>query len=72
MNSTESSYKFDERKALVQARAKLMALVGAEKAEEICHKALAEASRGAEVDEAAAVDAIERAYDHAARRESLP
>jgi hypothetical protein len=72
MSSTESSYKFDERKSLVEARAKLAALVGMEKAEEICQKAVSDATRGADVDDAAVIDAIERAYDHEVRRESVP
>lgn len=72
MSSTESSYKFDHRRALSQARAKLIALVGPEQAEEIYQDAVSRASFGAEVDDAAVIDAIERAYEHKARRDSLP
>ena len=72
MSSTEASYKFDERKALVQSKAKLAALVGMEKAESIYNDAVSRVSSGGEMDEAAVVDAIEQAYEHAVRRESLP
>jgi hypothetical protein len=58
--------------AITQARAKLVTLVGVEKADEIYQEAVSAATRGAEVDEQAVIDAIERAYDKAARRESLP
>lgn len=72
MSSTESPHKFEERKHLTEARAKLSALVGAEKAEEIYQQALREAARGPKVDDEILLDAIERAYDREARVESLP
>ena len=71
MSSTESSYKFDERKAVTQARAKLAALVGAHKAEAIYEQASREATRDGHVDEEALIAAIERAYDSEVHRDSL-
>ena len=71
MSSTESSHKFDDRKALTQARAKLVALVGVERAEEIVEQASREATQGDHVDDEALIAAIERAYDSEARHESL-
>jgi hypothetical protein len=70
MNHIES-HKFEERKALMEARAKLAALVGAEDAEKIYQQALGKASGGAAVDDAGVVDALEQAYDKSVRRESL-
>lgn len=72
MNSTESSHKFEERKHVTQARAKLAALVGAEKSEQIYQQALREVAQGPKVDDEVLLDAIERAYDKEVRRESLP
>ena len=72
MSSSESPHKFEERKHLTEAKAKLVSLVGVEKTEEIFQQAMSEASRGGEVDEEAMLNAIERAYDSHARRESLP
>lgn len=72
MSSSESPHKFEERKALTEARAKLVALVGVQKAEEIYQQATREASQGDRVDEEAVIAAIERAYDREARIESLP
>jgi hypothetical protein len=71
MSSSESSYKFDERKALAQARAKLSALVGAPEAEQIYQDAVRHASHGSQVDGAAVVEEIEETYDHKVRRDSL-
>ena len=71
MSSTESSHKFDERLAFAQAKAKLVALVGIHETEKIVEEAMKNASHGSEVDEAAVIDAIEKAYDHKARRDSL-
>ncbi len=72
MSSTESPHKFEERKHLTEARAKLVSLVGVEKSEEIYQQALAQASKDGQVDEELLLDVIERAYDSHARRESLP
>jgi len=72
MSSSESPHKFEDRKHLTEARAKLVALVGVEKSEEIFQQAMSEASRGGEVDDDLLLSAIERAYDSAARIESLP
>jgi hypothetical protein len=72
MSSSESPDKFEARRALTESKAKLVALVGVEKTEEIYQQALSEASRGEEVDDQILLDAMERAYDKAARIESLP
>jgi hypothetical protein len=56
---------------LTEARAKLVALVGVERSEEIFQQALSEASRDGQVNDDLLLDAIERAYDSAARIESL-
>lgn len=71
MSSTESSHKFDERKAIMQARAKLAALVGAEKAQAIYEQASREVTRGDHVNDEALIAAIERAYDREVHRDSL-
>ena len=72
MSSSESPDKFEARRALTESKAKLVSLVGVEKTEEIYQQALSEASQGGEVDDQILLDAMERAYDKAARIESLP
>jgi hypothetical protein len=63
MSSTLSPDKFEARKALIEAKSKLVALVGTERTDEIVRQAESEASSGGEVDEIALAAAVERAYD---------
>ncbi len=69
MSSSESPDKFEERKALTELRAKLVALVGVEKTEAIHQKAVSEASLGGEEDQAAVLAAMQRAYDEEVNRD---
>lgn len=63
MSSSESPDKFEARKALIEAKSKLTALVGTERTDEIVQQAKDKASQGGEVDEQLMLAEVQQAYD---------